>query len=164
MRYLNLILIFLFCSCSYYSFSGASVPSHIKTVQVVKLDNLTSRYDLDLSDVLTEKLIEQIESYNLMDVENDKDADSKISGKIKTFSDDVSTKKDDDNVEKRIIRITIEFTFYDNINDVMIIKDKKISLSKEYEEKSGEQGFRTALDELIDEISENSALSLMSNW
>ncbi|PID26700.1 MAG: hypothetical protein CR982_09125 [Candidatus Cloacimonadota bacterium] len=159
-----IIMVFTLFSCTYYSFSGASIPPHIKSCQVLQFDNMSSRYDLQLSERLTDLLIEKIESYNLLTIENDKDSDSKIVGIIKSFSDNVSSKVDDDTVEKRVIKLVITIQFFDNLNNIPIVKKRSVSKEKEYNESEGDDGFNLALDELLDEISDDAALTLVSNW
>jgi hypothetical protein len=165
MNLISLLLTsFLFLSCGYYSFSGASIPPHIKSCQVLQFDNLSSRYDLLLSQKLTDLLIEKIESYDLLTIENDKNSNSKIIGTIKSFTDNVRSKIDDDTVDKREIKIVITIQLFDNINNKPIVKQRSLSKVKEYDEADGDEGFNKVLEEILEEISDAAALALISNW
>ena len=79
----------LFTGCGIYKFNQVSIPSDIKTVRVMPIDNKARYINTQLSPQITDKLRQKIVSQtNLTQVNND-NADYEISGFVSQY--DVST-------------------------------------------------------------------------
>lgn len=156
--------IILITNCSYYSFSGASIPKHLENVQVLTFENMTQRFDLSLSDRITEGIIKYIEDYNLIDIENSPDTDSRIWGEIRRYEEKVVSQTQDEIADQRSIQMTINISFFDKINKKPIIDNVAITETEYYNESDGDEGKEEALNDLIDKISEKAVIKLSSNW
>ncbi|MBN2789289.1 MAG: hypothetical protein JXR69_03795 [Candidatus Delongbacteria bacterium] len=151
-------------SCTYYSFTGKSIPPHVKTVQVLLFDDNTSRYDLSLPQVINEKILYYIDDYRLMDIDDSKDADSKVFGTIQLFDESIASQTDDEVAQQRSLRIRLSISFYDNIKEEFIVKDYSVTHTENYDENGGDTAREEAFQELIERIGENSVIALSSNW
>lgn len=170
MKYIHrviILVIFLITtlnSCAYYSFTGKSIPNHIKTVQVILLEDQTDRYDLELPEKITEGIKKYIDDYDLMDIENASDTDAKIFGTVTKYSETIMSQTKDEVADLTKLTISISINFYDNEQQKNIIKKTTISGSEEYNEKDGEDEKNIVLEKLIDEVCEDTILKLSSNW
>ena len=159
-----LLLLAIFQSCAYYSFTGKSIPPHVKTVQVLLFDDNTSRYDLSLSQELNTKIVYYIEDYNLMDIDDSKDADSKVYGTIQSFTESIASQSDDEVAQQRTLTLRLSINFYDNVNNEPIVKNYSVSHTEYFDESGGETARDEAMIELLERIGENAVIALSSNW
>jgi len=80
-KVLNIFLGFLFCSCGFYSFTGASISSEVKTYSVSFFENKSNTINSSLSSTFTEKLKDYFSSQlNIQQI--DKEGDLSFSGEI----------------------------------------------------------------------------------
>ena len=162
---ISLILLFaMIQSCAYYSFTGKSIPPHVRTVQVQLFDDNTSRYDLSLPQEINSKIIFYIEDYNLMDIDDSKDADSKVYGTIRSFTESIASQSDDEVAQQRTLTLRLSINFYDNINNEPIVKNFSVHHTEYYDESGGETARDEAMAELLERIGENAVIALSSNW
>lgn len=162
--FLTIIFIFFLQSCTYYSFTGKSIPPHVKTVQLLLFDDNTSRYDLSLPQVINEKILYYIDDYRLMDIDDSKDADSKVFGTIQLFDESIASQSDDEVAQQRSLNIRLSINFYDNIKEEFIVKNYSVTHTENYDEAGGETARDEAMAELIERIGENAVIALSSNW
>ena len=80
----NLYLIFVLFGCAYYSMAG-SIPPNIRNVSVPLFVNQTPEFEL--SEKLTNVIIEQISEQNIIKIVSSPDSDSIIDGEIVSVSD-----------------------------------------------------------------------------
>jgi hypothetical protein len=160
---LTICFIILLQSCAYYSFTGKSIPPHVKTVQVLLFDDNTSRYDLSLPQLINEKILYYIDDYRLMDIDDSKDADSKAFGTIQSFTESIASHSDDV-AQQRTLTLRLSINFYDNIKEEFIVKAYSVSYSENYDESGGGTSRDEAMVELLERIGENAVIALSSNW
>jgi len=80
-KVLHIFLGFLFCSCGFYSFTGASISPEVKTYSVSFFENKSNTINSSLSSTFTEKLKDYFSSQlNIQQI--DKEGDLSFSGEI----------------------------------------------------------------------------------
>jgi len=154
----------LVISCGFYSFSGKSIPANIRNAQILLFEDNTGRYDLSLPEVINEKLIRYIEDYNYFLIENSAEADSKIYGTVKSYSDKIVSQTRDETVDQMALSISVEINFFDNINEEFIVKNLSLTETEYYEASGGDNARNEAFLLLTERLSENIVLGLSSNW
>ncbi len=102
---------FLLTSC--YSFTGASVPSHLKTVGIPLVDDQSGFGEPGLREDFTRALTDQFISDNSLQVTDRSTADAILSGAIVSVSDAPSVVQQGEQVSKRRVTMTARFTFQD---------------------------------------------------
>ena len=75
-----------FTGCGVYSFSGASIPATVQTASVRDFPNQATTVAPNLSQTLTEKLRNKIESETRLDLRTDNTADARFTGAILEYS------------------------------------------------------------------------------
>jgi hypothetical protein len=156
--------LFILVSCGSYSFSGKSIPPEIKNSQLFLFDDNSGRYDLSLPDIINDKLIENIESYNYFEIENSSSADSKITGTVRSYSESIVSQSRDETADQMAVSISVEVSFYNNLAEDFIIKNRVINETEYYEASGGDTSRNEAFEKLMERLSENILLSLSSNW
>ncbi len=105
-----LLTIFVF-GCSYYSFSGSTLPSHIKSVAVPLFTNQTTEYGI--ADRLTESLINALVRDNTLKVVPEGRADSVLRGSVVDYKKEAYTYDENENVKEYIVRVYVTASFED---------------------------------------------------
>jgi hypothetical protein len=143
-------------SCSVYSFSGSTLPSHIKTVRIPVFANATLEPGVD-DDVTTELSKEVLKSQ--LRPAND-DADATISGTVTRYVNRPHTfgaGGSEVNVEQYIVQISAQVEFYDNRKNEPIYKG---TVSGEgiylFDSEDEQIGRDKAVKNLVEKIIQNS--------
>lgn len=141
-----------------YSFSGSSLPSHIKTVAIPVLENQS--LDYQVADEATEALVDRFIQDNRLKVVSLSDADSVLEGALTSYEDKVYSFDRDENPEQYIVVVKLALVFKDRVKNREIWKDENISASQVYSPggqipgspTSEEEARREALEELANDI------------
>jgi len=112
-------LLIYFSSCSYYSLAG-SIPNHIKSVYIPLFENQTSEFDL--SEEITDSIIEQFNQTGLLKIEDRANSNSVLIGTIKNISNGPYTYSKNEAVSEYRYKIDVQIEWYDIKYDKNIIK------------------------------------------
>ncbi len=157
-------VIFIIISCGNYSFSGKSIPPGIKNTQLLLFEDNSGRYDLSLPEVLYEKITGYISHYNYFEIENSAVSDSKIYGTVKSYSERISSQTRDEVADQMEMTLSVEVSFFNNLNSEYIVKNLRISESEYFKASGGDDARNEAFAVLTDRIAEKIILGLSSNW
>jgi hypothetical protein len=156
-----LITVVFLTGCGIYSFSGSSLPSHLKTVELPLLENQSM--EPDIADDIAGELNEQILSGNLLRIVTS-DADAVISGSITNYQHEpytfgaAETRQVD--VEQYIVKITAQITFYDNVNDEPLFEGPVNAQGiYDFSKESEEIGKERAIKDMVERILQSSLQS-----
>lgn len=150
------ILLALMCGC--YTFSGSSLPAHLKTVDIPLFNNQSLQSDV--ADAITNALSTQIVQGNLLKVVAH-DGDATITGTVTSYVNTPYTFSASDtrqvNVNQYVVRITAEVEFADNKKGTPLFKgavtgEGVYDLSTQTEE----TGKQLAIAQLVTRILQNS--------
>ncbi len=94
-----------FAACGPYSFSGSSVPSHIKTIAVPLFEDQTTEFGI--KEQLTDAVIEEITRDNSMKIANESVANAIVYGKIISITDQAYTYDENEQVQSHRVTITV---------------------------------------------------------
>lgn len=159
----SLFLIALLLSCS-YSFTGSSVPPHIKTVYISVFQDRTNSGEFNLGDRVTKQLIQRFIDDNTLIVSSINNANAIVSGTITTLTDSPSAISGKEQVSSRRITITIQVVYKDVVKKQTVF-DKSFSDYTEYIVSGDITSVRKkAIDDTINKITENILLGVVSNW
>ncbi|MCU0608793.1 MAG: LPS assembly lipoprotein LptE [Chitinispirillaceae bacterium] len=141
-----------------YSFTGSSLPAHLKSVEIPLFSNQSM--EPTIADEITQSISREIVSGNLLKVV-ERNGSAIISGTVTAYANTpytfgASTTRQID-VQQYVVRITVDVDFKDNRKNVSIYKgivtgEGIYSLEKE-NEKAGQQ---KAIKELVQRIMQNS--------
>lgn len=165
MKFFIITVLFLtLTSCGSYSFSGKSIPPDIKNAQLLIFEDNSGRYDLSLPEMINEKLLAYIEDYNYFLIENSSEANAKIYGTVRSYSESINSQTRDEVIDQMSVTISVELNFYNNLTNEFVVKNLIITKTEYYEASGGDTARDEAFTKLIDTLSESIVLGLSSNW
>lgn len=156
MKKLFLLLFLLIQSCGFYSFSGSSIPSHMKTIEIPLFEN--SSYKQAVAENITEKVIELAQKERLKLVSSEGDA--LISGKLISYenrADDYTGGRNDLQVKSYAVTIVVEVSFTDKVKNKSLYKGTLSAKGiYDFDSENEDIGIRRAVEEIAKKIMNNS--------
>lgn len=149
----------LFGSC--YSFTGASVPAHLKTVAIPLFEDVSGFGEAGLREKFTQKLIEYFRNDNNLEIGERLTSDSIIEGAISRIVDAPSVIGGNDIVTTRRVTVTVHATYTD-MKLRKKIWEKDFSNWGEYTQ--GQQIRDVALNDAVNKVAEDILLETVSGW
>ncbi len=156
------ILIYFFCLTFFgcYSFTGSSIPKHLKTISIPLVNDESGFGDPTLKEKLTNKLKEKILQDNSLLISDNQNFDSILEGKILSVTNEASVIKAGERVSEKKVVISVSFSFTDKILKKKVW-EKTFSNFGVYEINSP---IENAIDDAIEKMSEDIILATVSNW
>jgi len=152
----------LVSGCS-YSFTGSSVPPHLKTIAVPLLDDQSGFGEPGLREKVTNKLIERFVQDNSLEVADRLHSDSILEGIIIGVRDEPTVVGKGETVTKRRITITLKATFQD-MKLKKKVYEKQFSNWGDYDSSGGPAQRQSGIDAAIDKLTEDVLLDTVSGW
>jgi hypothetical protein len=146
-----------------YSFTGASVPSHLKTVGIPLVDDQSGFGEPGLRETFSNKLIELFNSDNSLGVADKSVADALLTGSIVSITDAPSVVTTGETVSKRRITMTVRYTFQD-MKLRKKVWEKNFSNWGDYDSGGGSSQRQVGLQEAMRKITEDVLLETVSGW
>ncbi len=168
MKFININRLFLILFLSImlggcYSFTGGSLPEHIKTMQLRQIADKSGFGNPLYKNELTEKLIGKIQSDNSVELV-DGAADSRLTVSIKSIREETATLSGaGTQLEKeRKLTISVSVEFYDNIKKTILYSTENLSFSQNYPISGNNQARDEAAIYCIENLCEQILLALVS--
>lgn len=157
MRKLFLLLIpILFLSCGFYSFSGSSIPSHMKTIEVPLFEN--SALVQGVAEEITDAITVAMAREKLKIVP--RDGDAIISGTVATYhhsASDYSGDRDDLTVKTYSVKITCKVVFKDQVDEKDLYNGTLVGIGNyNFDTENEEIGRKRAVTDIAEKIMINS--------
>jgi hypothetical protein len=146
-----------------YSFTGASVPPHLKTVAIPLVDDQSGFGEPGLREDFTRVLTDLFISDNSLAVADRSSADALLAGAINTVSDAPSVVQQGEQVSKRRVTMSVRFTFQD-MKLRKKVWEKTFSNWGDYDSGGGVSQRKAGLQEAIRKITEDVLLETVSGW
>jgi len=146
-----------------YSFTGASVPSHLKTVAIPLVDDQSNFGEPGLRERFTTELTNLFISDNSLEVADRTSADAILEGAITSVADAPSVVGSGEQVSKRRMTITVKFAFQD-MKQRKQVWEKTFSNWGDYDSGGGLSQREDGLQEAIKKITEDVLLETVSGW
>ncbi|MEW5799019.1 MAG: LptE family protein [Bacteroidota bacterium] len=162
---LYIVLLFGICCLVFaagcYSFTGASVPAHLKTVAIPLAEDVSGFGEAGLREKFTQKLIELFRNDNNLEIGERLTADSIVEGTIVQVTDAPQVISGNDIVSTRRITITVRASFTD-----MKLRKKvwERDFSNWGEYTQGQQTRDIALTDAVNKVAEDILLETVSGW
>ena len=149
-----------FAGCA-YSFSGSSVPPHLKTVAIPLFEDQSGFGEPGLRESFTKRLIDIFINDNSLEIADRNAADSILEGSILTVVDAPSVIAPGEQVSKRRINVTVHVVFQD-------LKLRKKVWEKDFsnwgEYSMGVELRNVALTQALNKVTEDILIETVSGW
>jgi hypothetical protein len=161
-----IFLLYNFTGCGVYSFTGASVPEHIKTISIPIAADRSGSGEPNIREQLTDKLIQKFIDDNTLRVTERANANAVLECTISGFSDApliVSTVSSGESVTSRRVTISVLVTYKDIVKKKNIF-EKTFSNYGDYPPTGSLNDRTNAIETAVDKISEDILLDTVSGW
>jgi hypothetical protein len=149
------------CGCGIYTFSGSTLPGHLKTVDVPLFVN--ESLQPDIADRITASLTTKVMGANLLRIVQG-NGDATISGTIKSYENtqyfyDVKQVREA-SISKYIVRVRVEVEFLDNKKHEVLYKGVLNGEGPyDFATEKEADGQERAVKDVVDQIIQNSVQS-----
>lgn len=148
-------------ACGPYSFSGNSLPGHIKTVAVPLFVDQTSEFGV--REKLTDAVIGEITQDNTLKIANETEADAVIVGKIVSLEDRADTFNREEEVESHRVFITVEVEVQDRKKQSNLWKERWSQWGI-YSLSDGPDARQDGIQLAVEKIAEDVLNKTVSGW
>ena len=152
-----------FTGCCVYSFTGASVPQHLKTIAIPIAEDRSGSGEPGLKELLTDQLVQKFINDNTLQVTEKVNADALLECVILPLSDAPVVVTAGENVQARRITINVQVTYKDLVKRKTIF-DKKFSNYGDYLSGGNISQRRDAIQTAVDKITDDILLDTVSGW
>ena len=164
-KYLSLLMIsgIMIFGCS-YSFTGASLPPHIKTIYIQPFADKSGSGEPFLSDNLTNELISLFVDDGNLTIVTSGNADSKLSGSISQLKDRAETITGE-NITARKVTIRVKAVYMDLVKRKKVF-DKTFTAFSNYDNSASDitQARNDAINDALNQIAEDITLAVIARW
>lgn len=144
-----------------YSFTGSSVPVHLKTVSVPLFEDVSGFGEPNLREKLTQKIIDLVISDNSLNIGERTTSDSIIEGSVVSVTDAPSIIAPGEQVTTRRVTLNVHASFTD-MKFRKKVWERDFSNWGEYSQ--GSQNRTKAIDDAINKIAEDILIETVSGW
>ncbi len=160
---LSFLSIFEGCGGCPYSFSGSSVPPHLKTIAVPYADDKSGSGEAGLRETFTQKLTQKFIDDNSLRISERNTADAILETTITSFGTAPSVITSGSTVSSRRVTITVSAVFRDMVKK-KVIYEKQFSNYGDYDTSLGNDAKDAAIKKAIDNITEDILIDTISGW
>jgi hypothetical protein len=164
MRFLLILIIpafFQLTGC--YSFTGASVPPHLKTIAIPLFDDQSGSGKAGLRGLLTNKLLEKFRQDNSLSITDKANADALLEGTILSVLDQPQVLAVGETVTKSRVTISVKVIFQD-LKLKKKMWEKQFSQWADYALGGGSAEFDASITVINDKLSEDILLEAVAGW
>lgn len=146
-----------------YSFTGASVPSHLKTVAVPLLDDQSGFGEPNLREKFTTTLIDLFINDNTLEIADRNVADAILEGAILPIKDAPLVVQQGEQVSKNRITMSVKMSFQD-MKLRKKVWEKTFTNTGDYDVGGGSGQRDVGLKEAMRKLTEDILLETVSGW
>ncbi|MBT8391441.1 MAG: hypothetical protein KJO48_06705 [Ignavibacteria bacterium] len=167
---LHLIFVLLFSTlmlvnfnrCS-YSFTGASVPSHLKTIAIPVTEDRSPAAIPGIRELLTDELIQKFIDDNSLQVAEGTTADAILECVITNVTDVPSIVSAGEQVSSRRLTVNVKVLYKDLVKKTTVF-DENFTNYGDYVPGGSVNDREPAIETALDKISEDILLAVVSGW
>lgn len=152
-----------FTSCCAYSFTGASVPEHLKTIAIPIADDRSGTGVSGVREKLTQTLIQKFIDDNTLLVSERTSANALLECTIVSLLDNPAIVTAGENISTWRATLKVNVIYRDLVKRKTVF-EKTFTNYSDYDSNNPVTGRTTAIEETIDKISEDILLDTVSGW
>jgi hypothetical protein len=153
--------------CSHYSFTGATIPSHLQTISIPLVQDRSVSTFAAMDDRLTALLTDRFVGQTRLTLQpNEADADAVLSVTIDRYRNVPASVSADERASLNRVTISVTVDYHDAVNDRAII-EQSFSSFQEYDPTDpdfGLQGEEIAAFAVLERIADDIFTAATSNW
>jgi hypothetical protein len=146
-----------------YSFTGASVPAHLKTIAIPLVDDQTGFGEAGLREQFTTQLTQLFITDNSLEVADRAGADAVLEGVLVSITDAPEVVSQGEQVTRRRITVNARFAFQD-MKLRKKVWEKTFSQWGDYDSGGGLSQRSTGIQDALKKIADDVLLETVSGW
>lgn len=158
-----LLVIINFQACS-YSFTGASVPPHLKTIAVPLFNDRSGTGEFNVSEKFTNSLVQKFIDDNSLLIADRTNADALLEGTIVSLTDNASVVTGTETISTRRITINVRVVYRDLIKRQTILERTFSNYADYPTDGDITKARQEAIEGAIENITQDILLAVVSNW
>jgi len=155
----------LLSSCTVYSFSGASIPSHLETIAIpIAQDNTSnpvSRMGATLTDLLTDRFVDRT---RLSLTTNDAAADVVLTTRIQQYTNEPTGVSGDERATTNQVTIRVQVRYVDQTEGEEMLNDTFSGTASYDPVEAGLSGEQQAAQNALENVTDDIFSTATSNW
>jgi len=149
--------------CGSYSFTGASVPAHLKTIAIPVADDKSPAAIPGLRELLTDNLIQKFISDNSLQVTERSTANATLECVITSVTDAPAIVSAGEQITSRRLTINVKVIYKDLVQKKTIFENNFTNYG-DYVPGEATNKREDAIDIAVDKLSEDILLAVVSGW
>jgi len=149
--------------CGVYSFTGASVPEHLKTIAIPVAEDKSPAAIPGLRELLTEDIIQKFINDNSLQVTERSRADATLECVITSVTDAPAIVSAGEQISSRRLTINVNVVYKDLVQKKTIFENSFNNYG-DYVPGEVENNRESAIESAVDKISEDILLAVVSGW
>jgi hypothetical protein len=160
-----LVLAVALSGCSYYSFSGATIPSHLSTIAIPPAqDNSVSPVGT-LGQTLTDLLADNFVGRTKLSLTtNESNADATLEARIVGYQNEPRGVSGEERATVNRVTIRIQVRYYDQVEDREMLSETVTGFGEYDPVEAGLDGERQAAQTALERAADNIFTNATSNW
>ncbi|MCA0389946.1 MAG: LPS assembly lipoprotein LptE [Bacteroidetes bacterium] len=150
------------CSCP-YSFTGASIPPHLKSLAIPYAQDQSGSGEPQLVQSFTTRLTQKFIDDNSFVITDKTKADAVLECAVLGISDTPAAITTGEQVQSRRLNLTIQVAYKD-LKLKKTIYERQFSNYADYAAATGQSGRNQAIDAAIEKLTEDILLETVSGW
>ena len=158
---LNILIVVIFLT-SCYSFTGGSVPSHLKTINISNVNDISGFGNPEYKDLLFQSLLDGFQTDNSLTIV-EAGGDSRLIVSIVNINESPVAISPGELETDRRVNLICDVEFFDVINQKQIFK-RNFANNEIYAVSEGQSGRDNTIKSLLNKTAEDILLSVVSGW
>lgn len=158
---LGVLCVILLQGC--YSFTGASLPAHIKTVAIPLADDMSGFGQSEVRQRMTDRLTEEFIREGSLQVTNRSRADALVEVTITSIADENVGVRAGEQLTTKRVTISTRVVYRDQ-KQQKDFWERTFSKSSDYPIEQTQSGLRNALQNAEDQLADEILIAVISNW
>lgn len=150
--------------CGYYSFTGATIPTHLNTIAIpLVIDNSINTIP-SLGDELTERLVNRfVRQTRLSLAPNEDEADAVLTVEIQRYNNAPSSISGDERAARNRVTISVSVVYQDQAEEKELLR-RTFSNFEEYDPLLGIEEEANAALAALENVADDIFTAATSNW
>ena len=150
--------------CGVYSFSGASIPDHLRTVAVPIAEDRAGGGTPGIERLLTDALVSLFADRSRLSLEPDEDqADAVVRATIERYGVTPAAVTGDDRAALNRVSLAVRVVVRDRVEDEDLL-DRSFTASEDFSPDEGLQGEADAATAALEQIARDAFTAATSDW
>ncbi|GAB5519077.1 MAG: hypothetical protein RhofKO_13280 [Rhodothermales bacterium] len=160
----SLLAVFALAGCSYYSFTGATIPSHLGTIAIPLVEDRSVSTVSTLSDDFTEALIDRFVNQTRLSLEPlETNADAVLNVTISRYENRPTSVGGNERAALNRVTLFAQVRYMDQVEDEVLL-ETSLSAFGEYDPAEGLDGETSAAQDALQNLADDVFTRATSNW